>query len=298
MHFNYIFDAVNSIFGKGKRVGVQKLRFWLALFWNWRCFCSLISKNAPRSWINTINIRPESLGVLIWPYVNNTWGLEQRVSTLISHHSIVDHLPSIDVRLDQAITILRLDDIFLGLSIVLDRPKWFMREGELSLNLFVGEERVYSIAFCFVDRLNSRAAYIGGIQGRSLAEITQLYHDLTKAMHGCRPRDFLIHVFFEFCRSNSIYLVYAVSEAYRHHRHPYFGKSHKSSNSSNYDDIWTDRGGEAAAAGFFTFSLKEGNRKNIADIPTKKRAMYRRRYDFLDQISVKVASKVKSLNSK
>lgn len=285
MLFKFIFLADSSIFGKNWRKILPRIKFWAALIFHSRSVVRLISNNAPASWLSTMHMRPESLGVLIWPYINSSWSVEKRVSTLLSHHQMVMRYPSLNIGLDQAVTILRLDHIFPKLSVVMDRPKWFMREGELSLNLFLEGERIYSIAFCLVNEQSHRVAYVGGIQGRNIPEIMNLYHEMTKAMHGCRPRDFLIHVLFDFCNNYSTDLICAISEAYRHHHHHYFGASHKSANSSNYDEIWTERGGVLGEDGFFEFSPSQKVRKNIAEVSVKKRAMYKRRYELLDEVS-------------
>lgn len=290
MLFKFLLLADRSIFDKNWKKIFSRFKFWGALIIHFRNVAKLISRKAPASWLKTVHMRPESLGVLIWPYMSNTWGVEKRVSALLSHHQVVTSISSLNIDVDQAVTILQLGHVFPGLSVVMDRPKWFMREGELSLNLFLGGERIYSIAFCLANDHSRRIAYIGGIQGRNIPEIMSLYHDLTKAMHGCRPRDFLTHVFFDFCNNYSVDAIYAVSEAYRHHRHHYFGASHKSANSSNYDEIWTERGGELGNDGFFKFSPNQRMRKDIAEISVKKRAMYKRRYELLDEISKQTVS--------
>lgn len=293
MLFKFFFLADSSIFGKNWRLSLSRIKFWAAVILHSRSVVRLMSCNASASWLNTVRRRPESLGVLIWPYINSNWSVEKRVATLLSHHQVAMSCPSLNIELDQAVTVLRLDHIFAKLSVVMDRPKWFMREGELSLNLFLGGERIYSIAFCLANHQSRRIAYIGGIQGRNIPEVMNIYHELTKVMHGCRPRDFLIHLLFDFFKNYSVEMVYAISEGCRHHRHKYFGTSHKSANSSNYDEIWTERGGVLKDDGFFAFSLSENSRKNIAEVPAKKRAMYKRRYELLDEVSKLTANLVK-----
>jgi uncharacterized protein VirK/YbjX len=175
---------------------------------------------------------------------------------------------------------LDLSDVRAGLRLVVDQPKWFMREGGLSLNLFVGCTRFYTLAFSFASHGNKIEAFIGAIQGRDLDGAPEEYRVLTKAAHGMRPRDFLIELFRILCRSAGVSTIFAVADQYRHHRHSYFA-SNKQKQLNNYDEIWRDRGGIQIDDLQFELPLTLPRRDSEL-IPTKKRAMYRRRYAMLD----------------
>ena len=48
---------------------------------------------------------------------------------------------------DGSLEVANLEFVAPGLRIVLDKASWFLREGELAINLFVEGERLYTLAF-------------------------------------------------------------------------------------------------------------------------------------------------------
>ena len=82
---------------------------------------------------------------------------------------------------------------------VIDQAKWFMREGQLVINLFVGEVRMFSLAFSLGRDGGERTAFVGAVQGRDIEGVADEYRDLTKAAHGMRPRDLLFEIFRMLC---------------------------------------------------------------------------------------------------
>jgi len=169
------------------------------------------------------------------------------------------------------------------LYLILDQSKWFFREGMLVLNLFSGQTRIYSLAFSFNEQGGKLIATVGSIQGRDLDGISDAYHVLTKNAHGVLPRDLLIDAFKSLCRELSIERAMLVSDQARHHRHRYFNFDVNRKLPSNYDEIWSDRGGVRLDEDWFELSTARVVRQ-VEDIPTKKRKMYRQRYEMLDQL--------------
>jgi uncharacterized protein VirK/YbjX len=235
----------------------------------------------------TLNQRPDALGIVEWPYINNGWSLSKRISVIKNHHDVVEQIPLLNFTINNSLQLTDLSTVFPGLMVVCDRPRWFLREGELCINLFVNDERVYSLAFTISVENNFRVAYVGAVQGRNISNIQDLYQNLTKALFGCRPRDFLINVFIFLCNAVNITKIYGVSDLSRHHRHDYFKSDHKSGVSSNYDEIWLDRGAILSNDGFYSVPVAVSYREE-ADIPAKKRSMYRQRYSILKKISAEI----------
>ena len=62
----------------------------------------------------------------------------------------------------------------------------------------------------------------------------------------------------------------------------HFGK--KDALGMDYDEVWRDRGGIRVADTHFELPIG-GNRRPLDEIAAKKRSMYRRRYQMLDEIS-------------
>jgi uncharacterized protein VirK/YbjX len=231
---------------------------------------------------------PHILGNVQWPYIHNMWSLTQKLSVITQHYEVLKELPTFwDVSQGNANKIIDLNEFSSNSSVVLDRPPWFIREGEITVNLFKEDLRVMSISFSLSRLNNEPVIYVGGIQGIHSGvpseEALEIIKRLTKDFQGLRPRSFVI----EILRLLSIKLdakkILAVSDANRHHRHPYFKGYLDKLSTINYDDIWLEHGGVASEGGFFMLPI-EPQRKDMADISTNKRSMYKKRYAMLDKI--------------
>lgn len=230
--------------------------------------------------------RPQMIGPVIWPYLHKDWVVAQRFAAVRAHFVELESLPWLRMGVNDSRTIADLSDLLPGLRIILDRPLWFLREGELTLNIFVEDTRVYSLSF-LLGRDGAapgiRSANIGAMQGRNLDNIESIYRDLTKKLHGARPRDFIFTVFQFLAAEAQVSHIRGVSDACRHHHHPYFGTKAQTTQSASYDDIWKDREGTPGPGGFFDLPLAFTPRPE-SEIPSHKRSMYRKRYALYDRI--------------
>ena len=235
--------------------------------------------------------RPHLIGALLWPYISASFDAGERLRRIIAHYQVIDTLgPTFQFKTDERLVLVDLNDLLPGLRLVMDQPEWFLREGGLTLNLFIDSFRAFTIAFSLRREADGRlTAWIGGIQGRNRDDMLETYRMLTKLLHGMRPRDFLLDVLRMLLRHLKVDALYAVSDAARHHRHAYF-RGAKSS-SQNYDEIWADRGGKAVSPDFFELPLAS-DRRDEADIKPNKRPMYRRRYEFMDALEARLLAEL------
>jgi uncharacterized protein VirK/YbjX len=88
------------------------------------------------------------------------------------------------------------------------------------------------------------------------------------------------------CEAAGVSAIVAVSDEFRHQRSSYFGP-HEKEFSTNYNEIWADRGGIRTSPMFYSLDVVSP-RKNLSSIPSKKRAMYRKRFEMLDSIRQKI----------
>ena len=228
-----------------------------------------------------ISQRPEVLGVVVWPYICTSWDAKTRLQRIDEHFRVIESMCSkLDFPINEQLVLLDLADIVTNLRIVLDQPKWFMREGLFVLNLFAQETRIYSVAFSFASEEGKVVAYVGALQGVDVEGIMNDYKDMTKTLHGMRPRDFLVELFRIFCRCIGVTKIYAVNDDKRQHRSSYFGTEKSEALFLNYNTVWEERGGEQSDENFFELSIRTPM-KSLDEVPSKKRAMYRRRYELL-----------------
>lgn len=232
----------------------------------------------------------DCIGVVQWPYLSRCWEAPQRLEVVASHFEVLaGQFPALLLLgRDESLTLCELSSHSPGCRLVLDRPIWFKREGELVLNLFQSDLRVASLAFSLCRSQGEVCLFIGAVQGihKGIDSETSLaiYRDLTKDFEGLRPRSLLLEGLKCLARTLGVAHLYAVSDACRHHRHTYFGSDKGQDLAANYDVIWLEHGAIASHhADFFALPLAAAQRAE-QDIPAKKRAMYRRRQALLDNV--------------
>ena len=238
-----------------------------------------------------IGHRPESAGALLWPYQCSSWSARTRLERICAHYSAISEIHSpLDFSPEDRLSLLDLREIAEDLWLVVEQPHWFMREGQLTMSLFDGQTRIYSLVFSLLREDRALVAFIGGIQGRDIEGALDKYRELTKASHGLRPRDLLLELFRMLCARLKVEQIRAVSDEYRQNRSRYFGRSAKTKVlPTNYNDIWEDRGGSRIDPTFYRLPLQSQQRE-LEEIPAKKRGMYRRRYALLNSLKAQLQS--------
>ena len=139
---------------------------------------------------------------------------------------------------------------------------------------------LYHINFRFgKDTQGNPCIWVGTIQGYKdgLSRAKQL----TKKMHGYRPKNFIFFLLRQLATNMGIQHIYAVSDegffsnshALRFHRHKLV----------TFDEFWQELGGHVwdEDARFFVIPVEE-ERKTYETAKTHKRNMYRKRYEMLD----------------
>jgi uncharacterized protein len=235
---------------------------------------------------------PETIPSIFWPYQSKAWGTSERVDYLYNHFETLRELPyQIDLQADLERVLAQADDIYPGLRIVLDKNGLFMREGMLTLNIYVGVQRVFTLAFSFYRNTSDRiCAMVGAIQGRRMQDIETLYRKMTRKAHGARPRDLMVEVFQLFCGRIGVEKIYAIADSYRQHKHYFYCLKNKvDSLHLDYDEVWVDRGGVRNREGFFELPVPPVCRP-LHTVIAKKRSMYRKRYAMLEQLERKMES--------
>ena len=264
---------------------------------NWselKLFCGRMSSALGKSGVEKLG--GDCVGVVHWPYISRNWGPKNKLGVLASHYEVVtQRCPQLLLLgRNESLLLSDLSEFAAGCSLVLDRPFWFMREGELVLNLFQGDLRIASIAFTLCRTDTELCIFIGAVQGIHKGVDSELslsiYRDLTKDFEGLRPRSFLIEVIKYIAINIGVEKIYAVGDGYRHHRHPYFGAHKALELAANYDVIWLEHGATPSEREDFFEIPMVLSRKPLDSIASKKRAMYRRRYELLDDTFKKIDS--------
>jgi uncharacterized protein VirK/YbjX len=176
----------------------------------------------------------------------------------------------------------------------------FEKEGEMTLELFQkGERRLYSVTFSIHVQDGIPEVIIGCILGPDRVSgyeesDKQLVRDLTKEMHGERPKNLVVFLLQGLCRYFGIRRLLAVA----FDSHIYGGSPSKRSRiSTDYDEFWQELGGEKSGEWFYSLPLVQ-HRRTYDEIPSKKRASYARRYKLLDDLEQQMLCALHEINDK
>lgn len=168
------------------------------------------------------------------------------------------------------------------------------KEGHLAIQLDLGEKRVYQGIFWIARNPdNEIALWIGALQGAPGG--LNMNRALTKYFFGCRPQNLIIHVIQFFAHYLEIKRIYAVSNfGFFTKNHVRFDRKLKTS----LDEIWQEIGGRACRDARF-FELPDwGIRKDLDEIKSQKRSLYRKRFALLDLIDESTANSIETLLKK
>ncbi len=235
---------------------------------------------------------PEAIPSIFWPYQCKDWGASERVEYLYSHFTTLLELPyRIDCQANQERILAEADDVYPGLRVVIDKNGLFMREGMLTLNTYVGHERIFTLAFSLYKNVSDKiCALVGAIQGRRMQDVEALYRDMTRKTYGIRPRDLMVEVFQIFCHRVGIDRIYAIADSHRQHKHYFYCLKKKDCHLYlNYDEVWSDRGGIRHSEAFYELPAQPITR-DLNEVVSKRRSMYRNRYVLLNRLSEQIGA--------
>jgi uncharacterized protein VirK/YbjX len=235
----------------------------------------------------TLAQRPSLITCLIHPYLNTDWRFVQKLEKISEHYRLLTGRLSILRFIPPAS--IALADAGEGFQIRLHKYAYTEHEGELTISLYSGELRLYSLTFTLGQSGAQLVAYVGALQGLCSSEALEIYRSLTHRMHGLRPRDLLITAFRLLCCSLGIARILAISDRKRVCSNSYLNSATQIF--SSFDNAWMECGGVAVDDAFFELSPRLVQRA-AKDTPSRKRAQYRRRYATIDALAQQIGDAV------
>ncbi|AHY09187.1 VirK/YbjX family protein [Serratia plymuthica] len=158
------------------------------------------------------------------------------------------------------------------------------REGEASIILRDGSGQMLAeITFVLCLRDNKRSVIIGGLQGPNNDNAQELVQQATKNLYGLFPKRLVLESLIQVASLLSVDKIFAVSNKL----HVYQAVRYKNRVKhlhADYDSFWEMSGGDIDSHGYYSIPINI-IRKRLGDVPSKKRAVYRRRYELTDAIS-------------
>ncbi len=156
------------------------------------------------------------------------------------------------------------------------------KEGILSVMLRLDEEPLYQIIFWIApDKAGDWSMWIGAMQGPNMDDAKEVIKKITKSCHSYRTKNLILYIAQAVARELGLKRIYAVTNyGYYANNHVRVDRKLKTS----FSDFWTEAGGASTDDKRFDVLPLVEKRKSMEEVPTRKRAVYRRRFALLDEI--------------
>ena len=166
------------------------------------------------------------------------------------------------------------------------------KEGLLSVMMDVDGEHLYQIIFWIEQRGGQPTLVIGAMQGPNTENAQDFVREMTKRAHRFRTKNLILYITQAVARALGIKRMLAVSNAgYYANNHVRLDRKLK----TDFGAFWEEVGGwETDDHRFYELPLVYP-RKTMEEVPTRKRAVYRRRFAFLDTADEEVAARMKEV---
>ncbi|CAM3302676.1 conserved hypothetical protein [Xenorhabdus nematophila ATCC 19061] len=247
-------------------------------------------------YLDILNKQPSLPCKLHRPYLSINFKRKQIVCALREHYQLLFK------QLDLSIINRILDKNAYLLATLLGKNESFRvyidsldnlnKEGELSIYITTAENVILAkCAFTLLTVEGKQTLFIGVLQGPAKSDDSlEVIRHATKECYGLFPKRLLIEAICRFAGHVGCEQIMAVSNETHIYRSIRYWHKKKNQMVADYNAFWESLSGIRKENNDFHLpSIIE--RKSLDDIPSKKRAEYRRRYQLLDELenSIKVS---------
>ena len=166
------------------------------------------------------------------------------------------------------------------------------KEGLLSVIMAVNGTPLYQIIFWIEQRDGQPTLVIGAMQGPNTEDAQDFVREMTKRAHRFRTKNLILYMTQAVARALGVQRILAVSNA------GYYANNHIRRDrklKTDFGAFWEEAGGwQTEDKRFYELPLTLP-RKTMEEVPTRKRAVYRRRFAFLDEIDSEIAEQVAAI---
>lgn len=219
---------------------------------------------------------------------------------------VEEHMDFLTTRLRPAVAtgLYKREDFVLWESIHDEQPLRMVlayepgqrKEGLLSVMLRLGEQPLYQIIFWLAKNPQGQwSMWIGAMQGPNMENSKEVIKKITKECHAYRTKNLILYGAQAVARALGLAHIYAVTNyGYYANNHIRMDRKLKTS----FSDFWQEAGGKPSTDDrFYELPLTE-SRKTMEEVPTRKRAVYRKRFDMLDEVDQSMDAAMKRLIQK
>lgn len=236
----------------------------------WLAFLNSYSEYKTFLWKN-----PRLATKLHRPYMIRSCSLKQQLHILKSHYQIQASLFSSDQQLRLLSGEHFLLCKFTGKNgkeyrITLNQNLRFQKEGELALQVSIGEKALCILSFSFYEVSNHKAVLIGGLQGPEHQDY-DLVKEATKACFGIFPKKLALEILVEYLQYWRME-VYAISNDGHIYQHWRYNKAIL----ADYDKFWLELGAYKLTNQIYKLAYPIYHRP-IEEVESKKRSEHKKR---------------------
>ena len=254
---------------------------------------TLLSLRATAAWLDLLHSdaslrtclehEPEMAEKIHRPYRRAGLPLKTRLALVRDHVGIAETLgwtPLMARAYGQTAPIASfVDRTGQTLQLVLTRPAQFGKEGELALHITDADSRLYSACFSFRNTAGRRELDIGCIQGPAAEDGRQKIRDLTRNLHGLRPRSLMLDALRFIAAAAGCDRLRMVGNS----NHIYRSLRKRRKIAFDYDAFCAEEEGAEADGADWLLPVSVEPRP-LSEVPSKKRAETTRRRALLDDI--------------
>ena len=170
------------------------------------------------------------------------------------------------------------------------------KEGLLCIKMTLGGQDLYQmIGWLAYDKAGEPSFFIGAMQGPNMGKAKDVVKETTKRAHRYRTKNLILYMTQAAARAMDLRHIYAVSNA------GYYANNHVRSDrklKTDFGAFWEEAGGHVMDdPRFYEIPLRE-TRKTEEEIPTRKRATYRRRFAFQDDVDAQIEASIRAIRRK
>ncbi len=167
------------------------------------------------------------------------------------------------------------------------------KEGLLSVIMVLNRMPLYQIMFWLnKDKNGDDSLWIGAMQGPNMEGARDIVKETTKRAHRYRTKNLILYMTMAVARALGVKHIYAVSnEGYYAMNHVRCDRKLK----TDFGEFWEEAGGHVTDdSRFYEIPLVEP-RKTMEEVPTRKRAVYRKRFAFQDDVDAQITANMEKI---
>jgi uncharacterized protein VirK/YbjX len=227
----------------------------------------------------------------IRPYVSIHWPQQTKVEAMIHHYEFLARWLT-PTAFHQAVSpagcVVHSFPTKSGdqLTIRLRYEGKFRKEGEATLELESAQHGCGVCSLTFVvaaDETGAASLVIGAVFGLPAGANKDIIKHVTKSLSGLRPKALLLLVLQDLARVWDVKWLLGVGSRIHTSRHLAYALNRSRRFTITYDEFWREVGGAQRRDGFFVLPLVPQAR-NLGDLPSHKRSLYRHRYALIDDL--------------